>query len=273
LLLREVIVRYTAMVNGGDPWPIIINRLETDRDQFLLRWAHYRTVFDHLAGLHPEGRVAVSNLRAAWREQELLNRPIGFIFVGAGGGPLPLHDDHQSVHRSEVSEQTNRGIENLFKVPVPAGQNTLNQLLQAWSLYGAITASHLANTYVDVRQWYNQSYCRAPGDYYYRRVLDHAVALADTSPHKSDLYKRLFEEATDAVKMCCDGHITRLVNAFVGIVDGFDSPMSNKELLQTRLAAIAATDKTTEEKQKDARIVLAELRVPEAEHAVWLEAF
>jgi hypothetical protein len=280
--LREVIVRYTAMVEGRDDWTIIMRRLEQDYGERVVVWAEYVEVLKHVAHLHPAGyREALPFLRDEARRQrhDLYGAIVReFVieenpYVGAGAGPVPIHQDHQSVHRAEVSEQTNRGIKILLDTAIPAGQNTLNQLLQTWSTYGPSSLAKLAHTYVDVAHWYKQSYCRNPDDYYYRRVLDHAVALADSSPHKDDLYRRLFEEATDAVKMCCDGHINRIINAFVGIVDGFDCPVSTKELLQTRLAAISATDKTTEEKQKNAREVLAELRVPEAEHAVWLEAF
>ena len=196
--------------------------------------------------------------------------------VGAGAGPAPIpHIAHdlQSVHRTEVSEQPNRGIKIILETPVPPEQKTIDALLYSWVSYTPYTSAEVMKTLVDVEHWYNQSYCLEPGDYHYKKLLDHSVALINVSRNRNELFKRLYEEATESVGMCCVGHINRIVNAFVGIVDGFDSPLPVKELLQTRLASIAATDKSTEEKQKDARIVLTELRIPEAEHAVWLEAF
>lgn len=297
----EVLARYTAMVEGHDPWMTIVRRLEVDLHDRVIDLLQYRRVQQHLAELRvPEGgRRAVR--QALWTLHEwadiewyrLYGYPRDYFLlyggppppiaphpVGAGAGPAPIAHialDKQSIHRAEVSEQTNRGVAILLAVPVPAGQDTINQLYKNWvpalRQMTAAEITKLAKTGADVRQWYKQSYCRKPGDYLYTRLIDHAVALADTSPHKDELYKRLYEEATEAVGMCCDGHINRIVNAFVGIVDGFDCPVAPKELLQTRLAAIAATEKSTEEKQKDARAVLAELSVPEAEHAAWLEAF
>jgi chaperonin cofactor prefoldin len=59
----------------------------------------------------------------------------------------------------------------------------------------------------------------------------------------------------------------------VGFNDHFKPPVSTGEVLQTRLAAISVSNVSLEMKLKEARVVLEELHIPTAEHAVWLEAF
>jgi hypothetical protein len=59
----------------------------------------------------------------------------------------------------------------------------------------------------------------------------------------------------------------------VGFDDAFKPPVSTGEMLQNKMAAIAAKEVDTEIKQSEARDVFAELGIPVAEQAAWLEAF
>jgi hypothetical protein len=269
----EVLARFMAMADEEPPdWFTIIHELNRELRNRIILGDAYALVLDRLAMRHPAGH------REAMRLFQNFGRMAWDLFrhenVVAGPAPIPhIADDAQSVHRAEVSEQTNRGIKIILSTPVPPGQDTLAALLYAWVSFTSHTSVQVMKILEDVDHWYKQSYCIEPGDFYYKKLLDHSVALINVSRNRSDLFKRLYEEATESADMCCIGHINRIVNAFVGIVDGFDCPVSTKEILQTRLAAIAMTAKSTEEKQKDARIVLTELRIPEEEHAVWLEAF
>jgi hypothetical protein len=176
--------------------------------------------------------------------------------------------DSQNVHMTPVSEQTNRGLEVLLSVEIPDGQKTMKEIETAWG-----TDRQTRKVIDDMKRWYGKKMCREPGDKLYKKALKGLWALIKTSAHRDELVKRLKEEATDAVKMCCDGHITRLVNVMVGFDDRFEPPVPAKELLQQKMAAIAGKDVSVEQKALEAWIVMDELKIPEAERDAWIEAF
>jgi hypothetical protein len=90
---------------------------------------------------------------------------------------------------------------------------------------------------------------------------------------RQELVKRAFEECSESVSMCCEGHLSRLCNVMVGFDDAFMPPVSTAEILQNKMGAISLLDISTEEKIEQAKKVLEELGVPSIEHEVWLEAF
>jgi hypothetical protein len=90
---------------------------------------------------------------------------------------------------------------------------------------------------------------------------------------RNEICKRLWEEAVDGLELCCDGHISRLVSVLVGFDASFMGVQSLGEVIQNRMAAIAAGTETTEQKIAAARAAFDEMDVPEEARAVWLEAF
>jgi hypothetical protein len=97
--------------------------------------------------------------------------------------------------------------------------------------------------------------------------------MIKTSEHKEELCKRLKEELTESVGMCCEGHLSRLCNVLVGFDDAFTTVVSKSEMLQKKMAEIAGLELTTRTKKMRAKKVLRELEIPVAEHAAWLDAF
>ena len=73
--------------------------------------------------------------------------------------------------------------------------------------------------------------------------------------------------------MCCEGHISRLCNVLVGFDETFAPPVPFGEILQNKMAAIAALEVETEEKIRQATAFFNEFAVPEPDRAAWLEAF
>lgn len=176
-------------------------------------------------------------------------------------------NDPQSVHRAPVSEQTNRGLAVLLAVPMPATPDTLDEIADEWGL-----SRDNKRILHDMKRWYDQPACRSPGDWLYRRALDGLWVTIKASEFRAELAKRLREEAEDAEKKCCDGHITRLVNVMVGFDDRFNPPVPLGELIQQRMSAIAAQDNPAEEKALDAWMALEALGVPEDDRLVWIDA-
>lgn len=177
-------------------------------------------------------------------------------------------DDPQSVHRAPVSEQTNRGMAILLAAVVPPEQKTLDEITTEWG-----SSRDAKKLIADMRHWYKQAMCREAGDWLYKKALDGLWVLIKASEFRSELVKRLREEAEDAYAKCCDGHLTRLVNVMVGFHDGFNPPVSQSELIQQRMSAIAGQDLSIEEKALEAWKVLDELAVPESARSAWIDAF
>lgn len=177
--------------------------------------------------------------------------------------------DSQNVHTREVNHQTSDAMRFLLETPVPKGQDVAMELMILW-LNKKPGASKVL---VDISQWYQMATCVKQGDYLYRRMLDGLWARIDTHKEREELIQRLWEEASESVGLCCQGHLSRLGNVLVGFMDEVKPEVPVGQLLQERMAAIAAKDIPVEQKVKEARTVCEELKVPEAERAAWLEAF
>jgi hypothetical protein len=173
--------------------------------------------------------------------------------------------DSQNVHTGAVNTQTDEGLELLLKTHVPESQVTMDELAVAWA-----GKPMFRPVLQDVYKWYKTSACRTTGDMLYRRALDGLWARAKTKP---EVVQRLWEECVDARGMCCEGHISRLCNVLVGFDDAFKPAVSLGELLQQKMAAIAAKDAASHLKVGEAWAVFEELAIPMEQRMAWMEAF
>lgn len=176
-----------------------------------------------------------------------------------------LAEDKQNVHRQVVTDNTNSQTDKLLEVTVPLGQDTLKEIQ---TLFGKSRA-----VMKDAEAWYKITMCRKEADCLYKRTLDGLWAMIKTSPHKDELCQRLKEEMTESVGMCCEGHLSRLCNVLVGFDDAFTTVVSKGEILQEKMAEIAALTTTARTKKMRARVVLRELAIPANQHEAWLDAF
>jgi hypothetical protein len=199
--------------------------------------------------------------------------PVAPVGVLAG-----LAADTQSVHREVVVKQTNTNVELLLEASEEAAEDfDPESWVTTWWLL--MPNRPAFNVYYRVMQdihfWYTKKTCKATSDWLYKRVFTGAVfkiSAVDDRDRRYELAKRLWEECSEAVDMCCEGHIGRLANVFVGFDENFKSPASPNEMLQTQLAAIAQLKLRPELKLAKAKTVMDELGIPEAERAPWLEA-
>ena len=181
-----------------------------------------------------------------------------------------LARDRQNVHTAAVSQQTRTGLDILLETPVSSDQDTLSEIETVWE---QSRTRSLRMTLTDMRQWYNVQTCRTEGDWLYRRTLDGLWAYIKVSPVKDELVERLWEECYESVRMCCDGHLSRLCNVLCGFQEEFKPPVSAGELLQQKIAAIAEMDIPVEEKVGEAWAVFEELAIPMEQREAWIEAF
>lgn len=182
-------------------------------------------------------------------------------------------NDNQNVHTAAVSEQTNKSIEILMRIPIPATQQTMAEVRNEWTkIYNRVPVDE--RIYIDMNIWYTQPTCCKENDWLYKNVLDHLWAKIQSEPKKDvqrELIKRLQQECAESFQMCCIGHINRLTNVMVGFDEEFKPQISKGEMLQNKFAEFANIEDEIE-KYLQATALLAELNVVGDEAAVWLDA-
>lgn len=188
-----------------------------------------------------------------------------------------LARDSQNVHTTVVVEQTNKGLDKLLEASKEnKPMRSPDWFAARWLLRNYGGWNVVQRVVNDMQEWYNRSYCKAPNDYLYQRALDGlylTIQKTQDNDLKLELYKRVFEECYESVGMCCEGHISRLCNVLVGFDEAFAPPVPFGEILQSKMAAIAALEVDTEEKVRQATAFFNEFAVPEPQRAAWLEAF
>jgi len=214
------------------------------------------------------------------REQhELWNRLFNGGVGGFGHMPPPttlggIATSRQSVHASEVVQQAARGMDFLLKVKVPSGwddeSKVLGELKTLWA------GEEHTTLHADMRIWWNQKSCFNANDYMYRKLLTGLwtyVKSEEDAERRKELETRLFQECSEAVKMCCQGHTNRLVNVLGGFVTGIDIVVQRPkgEILQEQFALIGGMEDVAERTRR-ANEVIAELGLTAEEAAPWLEA-
>lgn len=212
--------------------------------------------------------------------REIVNRYIDEVLVESVRLAAPLtapvtelgllSRDRQNTHTSIISSITNDGVDFLMRVPVESGQSTLEEIHKEWS---DMAIPFNKNIYDDMTLWYGTRLCQVEDDWMYRKVLDHAWAFIKTREpeERCELTKRLHQECNDATGMCFAGHVTRIVNTFVGIVEEIRPFSSKGETIQDKMAAISLIS-DPEERMARAREVIAEMKLTDEEAEPWLDA-
>jgi hypothetical protein len=200
---------------------------------------------------------------------------------GGGGyyeGPPPpqvpmlqrIARDPQSVHTAAVTRQTNEGEKKLLAEKGDGRQVGLRVARVFVARHGQFHS--FMRVMNDIDHWYSQQNCRQHGDRLYSRVLEglYHTIMRQPEATRKELFNRLWEEASESVGMCCEGHISRLVNVMVGFDEAFKPPVSLGEVLQNKMAALAASGSPDAVDQ--ARAFMTELGVSAQDQAPWIEA-
>jgi len=206
---------------------------------------------------------------------EVYNRMFSLIeiWVLTYKGPLPQLSDinkPQSVHVSFVERQSRDGINILKNIPVPKNQQTLSEIQTAWlTRYGSATNKVIA----DMKEWGSRKTVMGDSENVYRIVLRGLWAkIKESDSLKDELIARLWEECNEALEMCADGHVARLVNVMVGFDDKFGNILSPKEYFQNNIALISKSDSPHLFKIEHVTRLMDEINMPTEERAAWLEA-
>ena len=236
-----------------------------------------------LDGFLSERRAVLLQEFVNW---EFMMRDHRAAFLQQAAGPMPgpnqreaqLAADSQNVHTPEVGKQMNDSLAILLAIEVPiTQQDTTKEILASWQRQGHSLAD-ITTVYHDLVGWWNKTLIFVAGDKTYKRALRGLwwTIKQYKGEVRDELEKRLWDECRDAAipySVCAQGHLARLTNVMVGFDDAFVPPVPIGEILQQKMAAISEMDIEYDQQIKMAEEVLAELKIPAAEHSNWLAAF
>jgi hypothetical protein len=209
--------------------------------------------------------------RVYWRIIDLVN-----IWALRINGPVEnlgkIATDRQSVHTISVTKATNEGIFILENQDIPRGQKTLKEIEQAWvEKFGE---RRVSTVMADMKDWGSRDQVMGKTNTY-RTVLRGLWAKIKSFTDKElkgELVKRLFEESNEALGMCADGHVGRLVNVLVGFDEQFKNNISPKEYFQNNISLISNSEVPLVFKIDQAKKLMDDIQMPEEERTAWLEA-
>ena len=208
-----------------------------------------------------------------WRIMDMVN-----IWAMRIAGPVEnlgkIATDTQSVHTVSVTKSTNDGIFILEKQEVSSRQKTINEIREVW--LEKFDPQQVERLIRDMKDWGSRPQVMDKKKNVYKAVLRGLWAKIKTFEDKelkAELIKRLFEECSEALGMCADGHVGRLVNVLIGFDEQFKSNISPKEYFQNNMALIAKSDVPLAFKMDQAKKLMDEADVPAEEREAWLEAF
>jgi hypothetical protein len=182
--------------------------------------------------------------------------------------------DSQNIHSVSATRSTNDGIFILENQDVPLSQKTVNEIREIW--LEMFDPQQVETLIRDMKDWGSRLQVMDKKKNVYKVVLRGLWAKIKTFQDKelkTELVKRLFEECSEALGMCADGHVGRLVNVLVGYDEQFKSNISPKEYFQNNMALIAKSDVPLAFKIDQAKKLMDEASIPEEEREAWLEAF
>lgn len=177
--------------------------------------------------------------------------------------------DKQNVHTEAVNKQTSDAQKYLLETSVPNGEKTVDEIWSAWSGQNTKQRKKVVR---DIEKWYETADCVKMKDWLYKRMLDGLWARIKTHKEREELTKRLWEEASESVGKCCQGHLSRLTNVLVGFMDEVKAEVPIGEILQQKMSVIASQDIRVEEKVAAAWAVFEELKIPMDQRDAWIEA-
>jgi len=176
--------------------------------------------------------------------------------------------DPQNVHRSSVQTTTEKSVRTLMTRLVPAGQETLPEIVADLE-----DPKKIKITTPGVRE---RIIAEVTNDYFeteafsvmYGAVLDRVWAFIRSHKDRFELFIRLGQEIAEGIGQCTNGKMARLIN----VLQGFDDTLMmdhGKEMFQNKISMLRHAP--LQDREAAARALFAEYQVPEAEHANWLD--
>lgn len=200
------------------------------------------------------------------------------VWTPAYRGPVinlgAMAEHGQSVHMKEIETTTKTGIALLQEMNIPQGQKTLREIEEAFRL-SVDDKEAVSKVIADMTTWGAKKTVMDTKKNIYRPTLRGLWAKIKTYDDytKAELIQRLYEEASESLEMCADGHVARLVNVLVGFDDNFKLQISPMEYFQENIAKISEnTTAPLDFKIEQAKRLMDDIRMPEDQRGAWLDA-
>jgi hypothetical protein len=230
-------------------------------------YTYYKFIYEELCEfmisyLHNryKSMLEEKNVRLDYIEDIVKNQPIDDVYFRmldfieiwsrTYSGPPPslekISMNSQSVHMVVVTRKTNDGISLLESQKVLKGQKTLGEIKTAWLL--RYKEREVDDVLRDMTDWGSRPTVMDLNKNVYKGILRGLWAKIKTfnDDLKSELIRRLWEECSEAVGLCADGHVSRLVNVLIGFDEQFKTKISPKESFQNNMALLANSDNSME---------------------------
>ena len=200
------------------------------------------------------------------------------VWTPAYRGPVidlgAMAEHGQSVHMKEIENTTKTGITFLQEMNIPEGQKTLREIEEAFTA-AVDDKKAVSKVIADMTMWGTKKTAMDTKKNIYRPTLRGLWAKIKTYDNetKAELIKRLYEEASESLEMCADGHVARLVNVLIGFDDNFKLQISPMEYFQENIAKISEnTTAPLDFKIEQAKRLMDDIRMPEDQRGAWLDA-
>ena len=199
------------------------------------------------------------------------------IWTPAYRGPVidlrAMAQHGQSVHMKEIETTTKTGIALLQEMNIPQGQKTLREIEEAFRLC-VDDKKAVSKVIADMTAWAGKKTAMDTKKNIYRPTLRGLWAKIKTydDDTKFELIHRLYEEASESLEMCADGHVARLVNVLVGFDDNFKLQISPMEYFQENIAKISENTAPLEFKIEQAKRLMDDINMPEDQREAWISA-
>ena len=200
------------------------------------------------------------------------------VWTPAYRGPVinlgAMAEHGQSVHMKEIETTTKTGIALLQEMNIPQGQKTLREIEEAFRL-SVDDKEAVSKVIADMTTWGAKKTVMDTKKNIYRPTLRGLWAKIKTydDETKAELIQRLYEEASESLEMCADGHVARLVNVLVGFDDNFKLQISPMEYFQENIAKISEnTVAPLEFKIDQVKRLMDDINMPEEQRGAWISA-
>ena len=180
--------------------------------------------------------------------------------------------DRQNVHTTQSVQMTKDIVARVLKIQVPEDyrwnprtvSKTAGEIIVECRLRPNSVAQFISR-YIASENIYEM------GVGIFGKVLDSVWQYIRNSEHKADLCKILAQELRDNEGMCLQGNLTRICNVLAGYLEGVGPQESAAERLGRELPKLLEIQ-DADARMNTARRMMADVGLPEAEWAPWLEA-
>jgi len=180
--------------------------------------------------------------------------------------------DRQNVHTTQSVQMTKDIVERVLRIQVPEDyrwnprtvSKTAGEIIVECRLRPNSVAQFISR-YIASENIYEM------GVGIFGKVLDSVWQFIRNSEHKADLCRILEQELRDNEGMCLQGNLTRICNVLAGYLEGVGPQESAAERLGRELPKLMDMP-DAEARMNTARRMMADVGLPEAEWAPWLEA-